>query len=120
MPNKLGTAFFGMMVGATAFLLSCMAIYLTTAQLQYSSMARLQTMQAAKLPDRVIQAQWPTESTWMQYARFQSSRRSIGLAGRCSPNAWFAKLDMLTAERPYAAVFSSLRQHESSEEQSGL
>jgi hypothetical protein len=72
MPNKL-VAFLGMVVGGAAFLMSGTALYLTTAQLQYSSMARLQdrTMQAAKLQDRVIQAQGRTESTWMQYARLQ-------------------------------------------------
>ena len=76
MPNKLGIAFFGMMVGGGAFLIAGMAIYLTTAQLQYSSMARPhdQTMQAAKLQDRVIQAQGPAESTWKQYARSQPSQ----------------------------------------------
>jgi hypothetical protein len=73
MPSKLVIGFFGMMVGGAAFLTAGTAVYLTTAQLQYSSMARLQdrTMQAAKLQDRVIQAQGPAESTWMQYARFQ-------------------------------------------------
>jgi hypothetical protein len=76
MPNKLGIAFLGMVVGGAAFLMSGVAVYLTTDQLQYSSMARLQdrTAQAAKLQDRVIQAQGPAESTWMQYARFQPSQ----------------------------------------------
>ena len=76
MPSKLGIAFSGMMIGGAAFLIAGIAVYLTTAQLQYSSMARLQdrTMQVAKLQDRVIQAQGPTESTWMQYARFQPSQ----------------------------------------------
>jgi hypothetical protein len=76
MPDKLGIAFFGMMVGGFAFLSAGVGVYLTTAQLQYISIARLQdrTMQAAKVQDRVIQAQGPAESTWMQYARFQASR----------------------------------------------
>ena len=75
MPNKLGIAFLGMVVGGAAFLMSGVAVYLTTAQLQDISMARFQdrTVQAAKLQDRVIQAQWPAESTWQQYARFQPS-----------------------------------------------
>jgi hypothetical protein len=73
MPSKLGIAFSGMMVGGAAFLIAGTAIYLTTAQLQYSSMARLQdrTVQEAKLQDRAIQAQGSAELTWMQYARFQ-------------------------------------------------
>jgi hypothetical protein len=73
---KLGIAFLGMVVGGVAFLMSGVAVYVTTAQLQYSSMARLQdrTVQTAKLQDRVIQPQGPAESIWMQYAHFQPSR----------------------------------------------
>jgi hypothetical protein len=76
MPNKLGIAFIGMVVGGAAFLMSGVAVYVTTAQLQYSSMARFQdrTVQAAKLQDRVIKAQGPAESTWQQYAHFQPSQ----------------------------------------------
>jgi hypothetical protein len=66
MSDKLRIAFLGMMVGGAAFLSSGMAVYLATAQLQYTRMAKLQ--------DRIIQAQGPTESTWMQYARFQLSQ----------------------------------------------
>jgi hypothetical protein len=66
MPTKLGIAFLGMVVGGAAFLLSGMAVYLTTAQLQYSSMARLQ--------DRTMQSQGPAQATWKQYARFQPSQ----------------------------------------------
>jgi hypothetical protein len=65
MPNKLGIAFFGMMVGGAAFLIAGMAVYLTTGQLQYRSMAQLQ--------DRTMQAQGPAQPTWTQYARFQAS-----------------------------------------------
>jgi hypothetical protein len=72
MPNKLGVAFFGMVVGGAAFLIAGAGLY----QLQASSMARLQdrTVQAAKVQDRVMQAHGPMESTWMQYARFQPSQ----------------------------------------------
>ena len=63
MSTKLGIAFFGMMVGGAAFLISGMAVYLTTAQLQYSSMARLQ--------DRTTQSQGPAQPTLTQYARLQ-------------------------------------------------
>jgi hypothetical protein len=72
MPNKLGIAFFGMVVGGAAFLIAGAGLY----QLQASSIARLQdrTVQAAKLSDRVIPAQGPAESTWKQYAQFQPSQ----------------------------------------------
>jgi hypothetical protein len=59
MPSKI-VAFFGLMVGA-AFLIAGVAIYLTTAQLQYRSMAKLQ--------DRAIQAQGPAQPTWTLYAQ---------------------------------------------------
>jgi hypothetical protein len=65
MPNKLGIAFLGMMVGGAAFLSSGTAVYLATAQLQYTRMAKLQ--------DRIIQAQAPVQPTLVQYARFQPS-----------------------------------------------
>jgi hypothetical protein len=65
MSDNIRIAFLGMMVGGAAFLSSGMAVYLATDQLQYTRMAKLQ--------DRVIQAQWPAESTWQQYARFQPS-----------------------------------------------
>ena len=67
MPNKLGIAFLGMVVGGAAFLMSGVTVYLTTAQFE-------DRMQAAKLQDRVIQARGPTKSTRMQYARFQPSQ----------------------------------------------
>jgi hypothetical protein len=63
MPTKLGIAFLGMVVGGAAFLISGTAVYLTTAQLQYSSMARLQ--------DRTMQSQGPAQPTSTQYARLQ-------------------------------------------------
>jgi hypothetical protein len=65
MPDKVRIAFFGMMVGGAAFLTSGMAIYLATAQLQYTRMAKLQ--------DRIIQAQGPEQPTSVQFARFQPS-----------------------------------------------
>jgi hypothetical protein len=71
MPNKLGIAFLGMVVGGAAFLMSGVTVYLTTAQLQ-------DRVRAAKLQDRVIQAQGPVQPTLVQYARFQPSRWSIG------------------------------------------
>ena len=76
MSNKLGIAFFGMMVGGAGFLIAGMAVYLTTAQLQYRSMAQLQdrAVQEAKLQDRIIQAQGPVQPTSVQYARFQPSQ----------------------------------------------
>jgi hypothetical protein len=67
MPNKLGIAFLGMVVGGAAFLMSGVTVYLTTAQLQ-------DRVRAAKLQDRVIQAQGPVQPTLVQYARFQPSR----------------------------------------------
>jgi hypothetical protein len=70
MPNKLGIAFLGMMVGGIAFLISGTAVYLTTAQLQYRSMAQLQ--------DRTMQAQGPAQPNLTQYARLQPTPRSIG------------------------------------------
>lgn len=60
MPNKLGIAFFGMMVGGAAFLISGTAVYLTIAQLQDTSRAKLQ--------DRIIQVQGPPQ---MLKASFQ-------------------------------------------------
>jgi hypothetical protein len=68
MPNKLGIAFFGMMVGGAAFLISGMAVFLVMAQVQDRA------MQEAKLQDRIIQVQGPAQSTWKQYARFQPSQ----------------------------------------------
>jgi hypothetical protein len=65
MPNKLGIAFLGMVVGGAAFLISGMAVYLTATQLQYSSMARLQ--------DRTMQSQGPAQPTLTQYARLQAA-----------------------------------------------
>jgi uncharacterized protein (DUF2062 family) len=53
MSTKLGIAFLGMVVGGAAFLISGMAVYLTTAQLQYSSMARFR--------DRTMQSQAPAQ-----------------------------------------------------------
>jgi hypothetical protein len=55
MPSKI-VAFFGLMVGGAAFLIAGVAIYLTTAQLQYRSMAKLQ--------DR-----GPAQPTWTLYAQ---------------------------------------------------
>ena len=63
--DKLRIAFLGMMVGGAAFLSSGMAVYLATAQLQYTRMAKLQ--------DRMIEAQRPVQPTLVQYARFQPS-----------------------------------------------
>jgi hypothetical protein len=68
MPNKLGIAFFGMMVGGAAFLISGMAVFLAMAQVQDRA------VQEAKLQDRIIQVKGPAQSTWKQYARFQSSQ----------------------------------------------
>jgi hypothetical protein len=65
MSDKLGIAFLGMMVGGAAFLSSGTAIYLATAQLQNTRMA--------KIEDRIIQAQGPVQPTLVQYARFQPS-----------------------------------------------
>jgi hypothetical protein len=65
MSDKLRIAIFGMMVGGAAFLSSGMVVYLATAQLQYTRMAKLQ--------DRIIQAQGPVQPTLVQYARFQPS-----------------------------------------------
>jgi hypothetical protein len=65
MSDKLRIAFLGMMVGGAAFLSSGMVVYLVTAQLQYTRMAKLQ--------DRVIEAQGPVQPTLVQYARFQPS-----------------------------------------------
>jgi hypothetical protein len=56
----LRIAFLGMIVGGVAFLASGMAVYVTTAQLQYRTLARLQ--------DRPMQA-----AGSIQYARFQPS-----------------------------------------------
>ena len=63
MSTKLGIAFLGMVVGGAAFLISGMAVYLTTAQLQYSSMAQFQ--------DRTMQSQAPAQPTLTRYARLQ-------------------------------------------------
>ena len=60
----LRIAFLGMIVGGAAFLMSGMAVYLTMAQVQDRD------LHAAKLQDRVIQAQ----RTETQYARFQPTR----------------------------------------------
>jgi hypothetical protein len=65
MSDKLRIAFLGMIVGGAAFLSSGMAVYLATAELQYSRMAKLQ--------DRMIEAQAPVQPTLVQYARFQPS-----------------------------------------------
>jgi hypothetical protein len=69
MPNKL-IAFFGMMVGGAAFLISGMAVFLAMAQVQDRTMDRVQV---AKLQDRIIQARGPVQPTSAQYARFQPS-----------------------------------------------
>jgi hypothetical protein len=68
MSNKLGIAFFGMMVGGAAFLASGTVIYVAMDQLQDRA------MQEAKLQDRIIQAQGPAQPTSVQYARFQPSQ----------------------------------------------
>ena len=65
MSDKLRIAFLGMTVGGAAFLSSGMAVYLATAQLQYTRMAKLQ--------DRIIEAQGPVQPTLVRYARFQPS-----------------------------------------------
>jgi hypothetical protein len=66
MSDKLRIAFLGMMVGGAAFLSSGVAVYLATAQLQYTRMAKLQ--------DRIIQAERPVHPALVQYARFQPSQ----------------------------------------------
>jgi hypothetical protein len=63
MSDKLRIAFFGMMVGGAAFLIAGMGVYLTMAQLQYRSIAKLQ--------DRAIQAQGPARPTWTEQARLE-------------------------------------------------
>jgi hypothetical protein len=65
MSDTLRIAFTGMMVGGAAFLSSGMVVYLGTAQLESTRMAKLQ--------DRVIEAQGPVQPTLVQYARFQPS-----------------------------------------------
>jgi hypothetical protein len=60
----LRIAFLGMIVGGAAFLMSGVAVYLTMAQVHDRD------LYAAKLQDRVIQAQ----RTETQYARFQPTR----------------------------------------------
>jgi hypothetical protein len=61
MSPKLGIAFFGMMVGGAALLISSLMVFATIVQLQ----------------DRTMQARGPTQTTWTQYARLQPSPRPI-------------------------------------------
>jgi hypothetical protein len=57
MPNKLGVAFFGMMVGGAAFLISGLMVLVTIVQLQ----------------DGAEQARGPAQPTSTQYAQLQPS-----------------------------------------------
>jgi hypothetical protein len=61
MSPKLGIAFFGMMVGGAAFLISSLMVFATIVQLQ----------------DRTMQVRGPTQITWTQYARLQPSPTPI-------------------------------------------
>jgi hypothetical protein len=102
MPSYLGIAFSGMMVGGAAFLIAGTAVYLTTAQLQYSSIARLQDRTVRKPNSRIASSRRKGLRNRPGCSTHDSNLRSDPpvscLAG--SSNAPFARLEMLTADRP--------------------